>query len=419
MGFFLSGHLKKRLDNSIHSLTLLIKTLSKFYALGVTAMDEVNMLLGRLMSISTQSMQLSSATEELAQNSLRVSELSEKSTEAAKEMDTAAIVGRNVIGEFLSLNSNLAEKTFETRTIITELHEDSKNIGQAIEIITDVANQTNLLSLNAAIEAAKAGEQGKGFAVVADEVRSLAEKTAEATKTIRYAVEEVQKKVVTTLEQIKEFANAAEKGKDMSAVVISAFEDITSMSSQVNIIAGEVSRAMIEQSATTNETAKTVENLNADIKVQSDILEKGLVPMLNNMMTDIKTIDETDTEEFLSEKDLIGIAIQDHCLWMRRINKMLHEDLDLSISQDVRDHHKCRLGRWYFKKKESSGFKDSQEAQNVFEGVDKPHQRLHELVVELVEKHKNNSDTIALEAEFKEISEKLVAGLKKLQTFLP
>jgi methyl-accepting chemotaxis protein len=185
------------------------------------------------------------------------------SVEMARHADDQAEQGHNVMCETVTCLNNLAHEVDNAANTITELETASENIGAILDAIKGIADQTNLLALNAAIEAARAGEQGRGFAVVADEVRNLASRTEEATREIDKMIDSFRsdaRRAVDVMSSGREQAQASiskadETNNRLNAIRI-AVNEITQMNTQIATVA-ERQREVAEESA------KNMESINA------------------------------------------------------------------------------------------------------------------------------------------------------------
>jgi methyl-accepting chemotaxis protein len=155
----------------------------------------------------------------------------------------------------------IAEIVGKASKVIQTLGEDSQQISSVVQVIKEVADQTNLLALNAAIEAARAGEQGRGFAVVADEVRKLAERTAQSTGDISTMISKMQ---VSSKEAVEEMSHVVEQVESGQALAQEAGERIRSILDEANRVSDavtEISAALKEQSQASQDIARHVESI--------------------------------------------------------------------------------------------------------------------------------------------------------------
>ena len=228
--------------------------------------------------------QAATAMHEMSSTVQQISDNSQKAANTSREAAQAAQQGGQIVEETLASMRNIASATSKTATKVSELGQRSQQIGQIIAVIDDIADQTNLLALNAAIEAARAGEQGRGFAVVADEVRKLAERTTNATKEIAATIESIQKETKNAVEAMQDGSREVELGMEKTAASGTALTRIIQMSGdvgdmitqiataakqqfaateQINTNMGAISAATHQASQVAQQTAKTCSNLSS------------------------------------------------------------------------------------------------------------------------------------------------------------
>ncbi len=188
--------------------------------------------------------------EEMVASVQNVSSNANSASEAATQADRAAKDGRDIVDKTVASINGLAQEVERAGEVIRKLENDTENVGTILDVIKGIAEQTNLLALNAAIEAARAGEQGRGFAVVADEVRTLASRTQDSTQEIQKVIEELQtaaRSAVEVMGQSKVRAQtsvdqAAQTGESLAAIT-ERVEAITQMNIQIAAAAEEQERA--------------------------------------------------------------------------------------------------------------------------------------------------------------------------------
>ncbi len=213
-----------------------------------------------------QSGQVSSAVEQLSATVSDVANKSAQAAQAASASKTEALQGGEVVQNTVNEIAGIADEVKSSSRSVSSLGEKSEQIGRIIGVINDIADQTNLLALNAAIEAARAGEHGRGFAVVADEVRKLAERTTKATEEVGASIRDIQSGTGDAIKMIESSSQRVTKGVDLAGAAGEALKKIQHGSEQVGSMIGSIASATTEQSAATEQIARNIERINAVTK---------------------------------------------------------------------------------------------------------------------------------------------------------
>lgn len=215
-----------------------------------------------------QATEVASSVDEMTKTILENTKNASFAADIAKDAGNKAKEGGEVVQDTISGMMKIAEMVEVSAETVAELGKNSDQIGEIIQVIDDIADQTNLLALNAAIEAARAGEQGRGFAVVADEVRKLAERTTKATKEIAAMIQKIQADTGNAVQSMKQGTEEAEKGKELAQKAGVVLTDIIEGAGKVTDVAVQVAAASEEQSASAELISRNIEAI-ANVTEQS------------------------------------------------------------------------------------------------------------------------------------------------------
>ena len=208
--------------------------------------------------VAAQAGTVATAGEEMSATSGDIAQNCQGAAEGAQRASQSASNGAEVVERTVTVMGQIAEKVKESAKTVESLGARSDQIGAIIGTIEDIADQTNLLALNAAIEAARAGEQGRGFAVVADEVRALAERTTRATREIGEMIKAIQKETKEAVSVMEQGVHQVENGTVEAAKSGQALQDILQQINDVAMQVNQIATAAEEQTATTSEISNNM-----------------------------------------------------------------------------------------------------------------------------------------------------------------
>jgi methyl-accepting chemotaxis protein len=209
----------------------------------------------RVGETATAMEQMNATVLEVARSAASASSTSEKARQEA-------VQGAGVVRQAVAGISKARDESLELKRHMTELDARAKAIGQIMGVISDIADQTNLLALNAAIEAARAGEAGRGFAVVADEVRKLAEKTMTATKEVAESIHGIQDGAAVTIRNVEQAVGRIEEATTLAGHSGEALERIVALVDEASMQVSSIATASEEQSASSEEINRSLEDVN-------------------------------------------------------------------------------------------------------------------------------------------------------------
>jgi methyl-accepting chemotaxis protein len=279
------------INNSIHELDdKMIQLLSE---LNLSANDVIEMVnqvsisnaeMAKSQSHQTmQTSEVASAVEQMTKTITDNASVAAKTSEIANKNGDVAKEGVDIVKQTITKMNDIAQVVTRSANTIGKLGDSSKEIGEIVSVIEEIADQTNLLALNAAIEAARAGEHGRGFAVVADEVRKLAERTTEATQSISDMIEGIQDQTSEAVSDMTKGTDEVELGISLADKASNFLNLILQNTSDVNEMIAQIASATEQQSATGEQLSKNIFSINKNNEDLEQLI-KGLSDSNQNLI---------------------------------------------------------------------------------------------------------------------------------------
>lgn len=354
--------------------------------------------------------------------------------QTANEVGTVAEQGRAGLRQSEQAMQSLEKDTRVLAEQLQQLVTMASNIGGILSTIEEIAGQTNLLALNAAIEAARAGEHGRGFAVVADEVRRLAEQSAQATQQIKKIIDEVTQQAQTAAQAMDANLTAVSDGVRQSLKVgqglAEILQSVESIIQQVQQSASSVERVQTNAQQMLSE----IEHIAAIAQESSAAAEEMLASSTNAVDSITRVVDNVGTEAeglygvvdklrfslgkfVLTQEEAndihrkVDIFKQAHLRWVERLESLVYSGAKIPREELV-SHRDCALGQWYY----SFGTQRYGHLPE-FRAIEPPHEKLHAIARQIVDciDRSDKAQAERLLEQVRSVSKEIVAGLDRLR----
>jgi methyl-accepting chemotaxis protein len=399
------GKIRHLIQRTAHSTESVITAVAQ-------TSEKTQQIIQRVLKQEQETEQVATAMNQMTASITDVAKNAAVAEEAASGANHEAQSGRKLVQESAASIDELSREVEQAEQTIQEVEQESVRIGSVIDVIKSIAEQTNLLALNAAIEAARAGEQGRGFAVVADEVRSLANRTYESTGEIESMIQALQSGTQRAVSVMAAGREKVDRNVLQAGQTLDSLNEISQAAETINRMNSQIATAAEQQRAVAEEIKQSIFSINDRTKqTASDAkLTSEAVSSLGNYAANLQ--DVIAQFKFSGDSGLdFSAAKSAHLAWKARVRDFLDGNSSLSHDEAV-SHRDCMLGKWYY----TEGLTRYGHLETM-QQIDPPHEELHTLIRKIIslKEEGRQQESESLYARIGALSEEIIQLLNNVE----